>query len=66
MDKKELRDLMKKERAALSEEEIHKKSAEISARLHELPKIKNAQTIACYLAKENEVDLDQFIHDMVL
>lgn len=63
VEKRALRERVLALRRALSLEEVARRSGLIAARLLELPAVKQAEAIFCYLSHGNEVQTHQLVRD---
>lgn len=63
MDKKEIRDEVRRRRAALGTEEWKMKSHQVCEKIWNLREYQRAEVIYAYMAKQGEVLLDELIQD---
>jgi len=63
VEKRALRERILALRGALSADDVARRSRQIAMRLLELPAVREAQTIFCYLSHGNEVQTHQLVRD---
>ncbi|MCX6910560.1 MAG: 5-formyltetrahydrofolate cyclo-ligase [Verrucomicrobia bacterium] len=65
-EKRALRERVLALRGALSSEEVSRRSRLVAARLLELPAVRQAEAIFCYLSHKNEVETRQLVGDWLV